>query len=211
MTQINILSGLSGAGKTAASESLEAHYNDNGTFCTSEELSDYVRFCYESAVSNGGIDDNELGEWAAKQKERHGNGYFAEGLSTEIKTPFPEADVVNVIGVRSPEEADVIREWFDDVRIITIWAAPDERYQRLVDREDGYSYDTFHERKDRELWDWGCIEFFTNDDYYDHIVPNNHDLDALDNAMKNIVNGTNIYTEPPFPEGLSKEHLGAYL
>lgn len=206
-TTVNLFVGLPGCGKSTACEVAEDVIDGSTEHV---EMSNYVRHAYEQEVG-GETGDNELGQWAAEKKEKNGNGVFARVLASSLSNPIPAAGTINVAGVRSPAEADAFRERFDDVRIITIWTLPDIRYERLQDREDDYTVREFNERKERELWDWGCIEFFTNEEYYDHIVVNNASEQGFESAITNVVLGTPLYTNSPFPVVLTKDEVSQHL
>lgn len=206
---VNIFVGLPGAGKTEACRITEDVTEGEAD---SFEVSTFVRNEYHREMGDG-VGDNELGRWAADKKDEHGNDYFVREMAETLADPYPPAEVVNIAGVRSPAEADAVRDVFgaEAVTIITIWTLPDIRYERLSDREGDYTHEEFSERKERELWDWGCIEFFTNEDYWDYIVPNNFGLDGFESSVKLAVRGTEAYTEYPWPDLPSKEHVAQYL
>lgn len=216
-TTVNVFVGLPGCGKTTACKMVRDA--EHGKSVTSHEVSAFVRREYEKEVGGRDVGDNDLGEWAATKKTEEGNGYFVREMAEELAEPFPVSDIINIAGVRSPAEADAIRGIFTDsaedesstvkrsshsataeVRIITIWTLPDIRLQRLKDREGEYTVEEFNERKERELWDWGCIEFFTNEDYYDHIIPNNWDERGLRTAVEIVIDGHDAYDHEPWPD-----------
>lgn len=211
---VNLFVGLPGAGKTAATETAE----DVLDGVTSHEVSDYVRYAYE-AETGGEAGDNELGRWAAEKKDENGNGHFVRELAVSLHGPVPASRNINIAGVRSPEEADAVRDVFgpSNVTIITIWTLPDLRFERLQSREGEYTVEEFEERRERELWDWGCIEFFTDPEYYDYIVPNNSELAVFERDIEHVLYAeeydfhTAAFQASPFPEGLSQEHVASYL
>lgn len=209
---VNLFVGLPGAGKSKGCEIAEEIIGDDETV-SSHEISDYVKYEYAAITDDvaSEVDDNELGRWADDMKTMKGMGHFAEGLAHQLRSPIPEASNINVAGVRSPAEADAFRDVFDDVTIISVWTLPDIRYDRLADREGEYTTEEFSERKKRELWDWDCIEFFTNENYYDYIIPNNHTKEAFRSSLELALRGTKAYTDEPFPVGLDQEQVGQYL
>lgn len=208
-SSVNLFIGLPGAGKTEACRITEdlIGWEDS---VDSYEVSTFVRNEYQVEVCDA-VSDNELGRWAAQKKAEYGDDYFVRTMAEELAEYDDAPDHINIAGVRSPEEADAIRDVFGDVTIITIWTLPDIRYERLEAREDNYTHEEFNERKERELWDWGCIEFFTNEDYYDYIVPNNFELEDFRSNLELVLRGTEAYTEQPFPDGLTQEHVAQYL
>jgi len=214
-----LFAGLPGCGKTVAAKAAKEvieKYHDRSV--STHEISDYVRYEYESNTGLGEISDNDLGNWAAQKKDRNGDGYFARRLATELlQDGVPKAENIVVAGIRSPEEAQAFRERFSTVVVMPIWTLPDERYKRLEAREGEYTYEEFNERKDRELWQWGCIDFFTKEDEYDHIIPNNYSEEKFETEVGYIVETylhdavPEMYVESPFPSDLSKRDVGQYL
>jgi Zeta toxin. len=112
-----------------------------------------------------------------------------------------------VSGVRSPEEAEAFREAFDNVTTVVIWTLPEIRYNRLTT-----DMDTFVDRKSRELWDWGCIEFFTDPDQYDYVIPNNYGKDEFVHIIDYLVDGNlERFQTSPFDDSMSKQKVGSFL
>lgn len=204
---VTLFIGLPGAGKTEACRIAEEAVEGEAD---SFEVSTFVRNEFQKEVGDG-VGDNELGRWAAEKKEEHGNDYFVRNMAERLADLTSVPENINIAGVRSPAEADAVREVFDDVTIVTIWTLPDVRYRRLNEREGEYSREEFEERKERELWDWGCIEFFWDENYYDHIVSNNWELEYFENDIRGVMKSDDIYTKPPWPVLPSKEHLAQYL
>lgn len=205
----NVFVGLPGSGKTTAAHVATEALDDAERY----EVSTYIRNVYqeETGKDDSALTDNELGEWTSEIKDEYGRGHFVQYLCDNISRTC-DASTVNIAGVRSPEEAAAIRAWFDESRFITIWTLPDLRYDRLSGRESEYSYQQFNERTERELFKWDCIKFFTDPDYYDHIVPNNFSIQGFENAIDQIVNGATLHTNQPWPEDMpSEEHVAQYL
>jgi hypothetical protein len=112
-----------------------------------------------------------------------------------------------VSGVRSPEGAEAFREAFDNVTTVVIWTLPEIRYNRLTT-----DMDTFVDRKSRELWDWGCIEFFTDPDQYDYVIPNNYGKDEFVHIIDYLVDGNlERFQTSPFDDSMSKRKVGSFL
>jgi dephospho-CoA kinase len=184
------IAGLPGAGKSLAAEHVQQFVNGEST---TTEMSDYVRACYEadhgrgsttrgdsgpnrgSAPRDDEVTDNELGAWAAEQKAEYGQGYFASRLAETWEDPDRPHTVVS--GLRSPEEATALRDAFGETStvILTIWTLPGLRFKRKYGadpRVDHPDWDTFIERRDRELYEWNCLDYFTGN-VSDFIIPNN--------------------------------------
>lgn len=212
--------GLAGSGKSVAREVLSGI----GEYPLTDEVSNYVRHRYNNATGDDDVDDNGLGRWAAEQKDEHGNGYFVNEWAKTIKCdqqaaheldkqPWTE---IGLAGVRSPEELDALRRHFTDVTSIVVWAKPDVRYERLTEREGkDMTRDVFHERQERELHDWGALTFFTDNNYYDYIIPNNgDDIASFQRDVELALTGSPIadkFKTEPWPDGLSEDHIPQYL
>lgn len=212
--------GLPGSGKSTALDVLK----DSSRFALGDEVSNYVRHRYHNETGEESEDDNSLGRWAAEQKEEHGNGYFVDEWSRTIKGDQQAAheldkqawDPIGLAGVRSPEELDALRKHFTDVTSVVVWAMPDLRFERLTEREGkDMTRDVFKERQERELHDWGALQFFTDNDYYDYIIPNNNKrMSAFERDVRLVLDGDPIadkFKTTPFPDGLSDEHISQYL
>lgn len=212
-----LFAGLPGCGKSIAAQRAYGALEQRKYHSVEKhELSDYVRSAYEKESGISGVGDNELGEWAAQKKTKRGDGYFARQLAEDISNS-PHADNIVVAGIRSSEEVHAFRERFDNVIVLSIWALPDERYTRLENREGEYTLEEFNDRKQRELWSWGCIDFFTDEKYYNHIIPNNFSQDKFLAEVEYIVESyaigdhPSIYKESPFPDHLAAREVASYL
>jgi len=196
--------GLQGAGKTCGAERAREQLTDT----TFVEFSDYVQGSFKRSkdyVEN--TNDNDLGSWAATQKAEHGRGYFAEGIAEYVENMNHTPQNLVVSGVRSTEEAEAFRETFDNVTTVVIWTLPEIRYNRLTT-----DLDTFVDRKSRELWDWGCIEFFTDPDQYDYVIPNNYGKDEFVHIIDYLVDGNlERFQTSPFDGSMSKQKVGSFL
>jgi dephospho-CoA kinase len=185
------IAGLPGAGKSVAAEYLADAILDGEA--TATEMSDFVRTKFEAsqgvaslsansktsrkfeAEHDDEVTDNELGAWAAEQKAEYGQGYFARQLAETWQDPDRPHTVVS--GLRSPEEATALRDAFGETStvILSIWTLPGLRFKRKYGadpRVDHPDWDTFIERRDRELYEWNCLDYFTGN-VADFIVPNN--------------------------------------
>jgi dephospho-CoA kinase len=207
--------GLPASGKSTALDVVSGM----GSYPMTDEVSNYVRFRYENEVG-GETDDNGLGRWAAEQKEEHGNGYFVDQWCRTIKGDQQAAheldakpwDPIALAGIRSPAELDALREHFTDVTSVVVWAMPDVRYDRITERDgDEMDRDVFEERQARELHDWGAKEFFLDRNYYDYIIPNNHDsVVRFERDVEMVVDENPIadkFKTVPWPDAWSDETL----
>jgi hypothetical protein len=210
--------GLAGSGKSTAAEIVTEYLNGLDEDATSTEVSDFVRTKYE-AEHDDTVNDNDLGAWAAEQKDAYGDGYFVR----EMAEAWDEPDRPHVVisGLRSPEEAAALRDVFGDehVTVVAVWTLPDVRFERKygdVPHEEHDEYDTFVERNERETYDWDCVEYFLEDGPADYIVPNNASEQLLAGRVKHIASYEVLTSdiEPqlayPFPES-ERAMVGQYL
>lgn len=218
-TPVYAFAGPLGTGKTLAMSIVDEEYDNAFT----DEMSNFVRHEYDRQ-NDDETDDNGLGAWAAEEKDEHGDGCFADGWAnmvysdiraTEETGQGQEWDAVAISGLRSPAELDALNKYFSDVTCITIWTMRDMRYERTVARDDDMDHDTFYERNKRELVEWDCLTYYTDEDYYDYIVPNNHsDIEKFERDIRLCVNGNKIadsFRSTPFPSGLPKENVLQYV
>ena len=186
-----VLAGLPGCGKSTAAHIIETELENNYEAATATEVSDYVRTKFEAAHDDGDVNDNGLGRWAAEQKQENGDGFFVRQMVQHWLSD--EAPHVIISGVRSPEEAEAVRDGFGDenTTVIAVWTLPDIRFERKygdVPSEDHSEWETFQERNEREIHEWDCLDFFVDADLYDYIVTNNQTVTALEIELNAIVN-----------------------
>lgn len=186
-----VLVGLPGCGKSTAAQKIvrEIEQGRKET-ATSTEVSDYVRALFKAETAGEDVNDNQLGRWAAEQKREHGNDYFVRGMA-ELWHGNDKPHTV-ISGVRSPAEAEAVRDVFgpENTTVIAIWTLPDERFERKYGEPpstDHPEWTTFQERNEREIHEWGCVEFFVNADLSDYIVTNNGSIAALRVELASII------------------------
>jgi len=207
-----ILIGPYGSGKSTVADMIaEEHDERVSTF----EMSDFVRTKFSEMFDGAGCDDNELGEWAANEKAVKGQDYFAREMAKTIKAPHTPH--VAISGVRSPEEAVAIRDVFDAAHVSTIavWTLPDLRFSRKYGSDkmsDPETVEEFQERNERELWEWGAVEFYARDSCHgaDYILPNHDSLNDLRNNVDRLLNGVGQFDVNPFPHD-DFERVAQYL
>jgi dephospho-CoA kinase len=201
------IAGLPGAGKSVAAQYLTESVLDGEA--TATEMSDFVRTKFEAEHGRGSatrgdsgpnrgsaprddeVNDNELGVWAAEQKAEFGQGHFARQLAETWQDPDRPHTVIS--GLRSPEEATALRDAFGETStvILAIWTLPGLRFKRKYGadpRVDHPDWATFIDRRDRELYEWNCLDYFTGN-VADFIVPNN------DNVTQFVAKLQDIYAQ----------------
>jgi hypothetical protein len=212
--------GLPGAGKSVAKEYAEHALKSNYEWAVTEEVSSFVRSEFERETAHSPLNDNALGRWAADMKDEHGNGYFVEEMARDHAA---HGHHVCISGVRSPAEAEALDDHLENVTVIGIWTMPHTRFERKYGdppTAEHPKYDEFIERKERELWDWGCVEFFDreSDSAADYVIPNNAEITEFEDNVRDVVLGViedeakgKEFTHFPFPEGLNQEQIAQYL
>jgi dephospho-CoA kinase len=214
--QVFALAGPLGCGKSTAAEMIADIIRHDGKFAQITEMSNFVRSEYNAYVGTESVDDNALGEWAAKRKEADGDGCFAHDLAV-----LHEDDGVELIvsGIRSPAEIDALEDVYgaENVTTLAIWTLPELRFKRKYGdtmHAQHEQFDTFMERNDRELSEWGCEEIYIDDDT-DFVIANNEDeinlqrqlLIAVDSVYGTILKNP---LKNPFEE-MKTEHVRSFL
>lgn len=102
----------------------------------------------------------EIGVWAAQQRELRGSGIIAELTADRIVERYDPSEVV-VDGLRSPDEVKVLKERFGTISVVLVTAPFDTRLRRLQargrDGEDAFDAEDLRER-DRREEAWGLSE-----------------------------------------------------
>jgi dephospho-CoA kinase len=200
------LAGLPGCGKSTAAEFIEDEIQSRGEEAVATEVSDYVRARFE-AEHDGEVNDNELGDWAAGVKAQNGPDHFVREMA-EAHVESGKHTVIS--GVRSPAEADAVRDVFGprNTAVIAVWTLPDLRFRRKYGATPSTEHDeweTFQERNERELHEWNCLDMFTGE--ADFIVPNNGEMERFEMALESIVReyvgdgslAAHLYSGSPLP------------
>lgn len=215
------LAGLPGSGKSTAAEMMRDELEHRFERATHTEVSDFCRALYEQE-HNDTTDDNDLGRWTAQLKDEHGRDYILREMSETLDADGRPHIVIS--GLRSPEEAEAVRDVFgqQNVSVIAIWTLPDLRFERkygAMPSEEHPKWDEFCERNEREIHEWGCLQFFLEDGPADYVVANNGDESQLEGKVASIVRHetgdtslmSQTMTSTPFPDGLSADHVASYL
>lgn len=215
-----VLAGLPGSGKSTVADIIAGEVTEGyGLDAVHTEVSDFCRVLYEEAHGDS-TNDNDLGRWTAEVKAEEGQDYFVRRMAeSHVES---DNDVTIISGARSPEEAFAVREVFDSTVVIAVWTLPDIRFERKygdVPHEEHPRWDEFCERNQRETFDWGCLDYFTDPSVYDYVLPNNGGIDQLEFIAGTIVReeigggskSAAVYQQTPFPDGLGREAVSQYL
>jgi dephospho-CoA kinase len=95
---------------------------------------------------------------ANEEREKHGAGIWAQRALPKLTETKMLVD-----GARSSMELDVFRHNFGDFFVLAIFASPETRHDRLMQRgrgDDGANIQDLYDRDRREL-KWGIGEAFT--------------------------------------------------
>ena len=116
-------------------------------------MGDLVREAH--AARGAEADGMTVGQFASSERETHGKDIWARRAIERMS-----GEVFLVDGCRSGDEVESYRMHGEDVVVLGIYASPDDRYLRLVERarEDApQSMEEFHARDAREIG-WGLAE-----------------------------------------------------
>lgn len=156
--------GLPGSGKSTFVSVAE----ENGI--PSVIMGDVVRDKAEKELDGENVTGQDIGEWATKQRDKHGEDIMA--VYTAERVNKLDTDIVVVEGVRSQFELDVFEE---EMHIETVYIKADfeTRLHRLQNRtddraelsENGVTVEELKKRDKREL-SWGLDDLINLESGY---------------------------------------------
>ena len=164
--QVMGISGLPGSGKSLVSDLA----SEKGAIIVS--MGDIIR---EEAKKRG----ESTKDTARNLRAEHGEYIVSELTIKKIKQLREKGNenVIIVEGIRSPHEVDMFKENFDDFIILSIFANPTLRFERLKNRmreDDSADYTEFKKRDQMEL-DFGIGTVIS---LSDKIIINESDLES---------------------------------
>ena len=174
------ISGLPGSGKSLVSEiALE-----KGAIIVS--MGDIIR---EEAKKRG----ESSKETAQNLRKEHGEYIVSELTIKKIKQLEKDEknQLIIVEGIRSPHEVDMFKENFNDFKVLSIFANPDLRFERLLERmreDDSKDYNEFKNRDQMEL-DFGIGDVIA---LSNKIIINESDLDSYIQEINNFFEEMNL-------------------
>lgn len=127
---------------------------------------------------------------AQKLREEHGKYIVAELTIAKVKTLIEKGDskLIIIEGIRSPYEVNLFKRDFKDFIILSVFANPSLRFERLKQRQradDSKNYDEFIKRDKMEL-DFGIGSVIA---LSDKIIVNESDLESYVKKINDFLNG----------------------
>ncbi|MBX7076794.1 MAG: AAA family ATPase [Methanobacteriaceae archaeon] len=183
------ISGLPGSGKSFISKYSE----EKGYLVTN--MGDVIR---EEAKKRG----EDTGTTATNLRLEHGQYVVAkftiEKVKNLIETAEDKENLIIVEGIRSPFEVELFKEDFPDFTLLSVFASPETRFQRITSRgrgDDTQDINAFRLRDKREL-DFGIGNVIATSDY---IIVNETTFDEynkkIDEFFDKILNHETIYLQ----------------
>lgn len=178
--QVMGISGLPGSGKSLVSDIA----TEKGAIIVS--MGDIIR---EEAKKRG----ESTKETAQNLRQEHGQYIVSELTIKKIKQLQKEGitNTIIVEGIRSPHEVDMFKENFDDFIILSIFANPKLRFERLQNRmreDDSKDYSEFKARDQMEL-NFGIGNVIS---LSDKIIINESDLDSYRDQIYEFLSEINL-------------------
>ena len=174
------ISGLPGSGKSLVSDIA----TERGAIIVS--MGDIIR---EEAKKRG----ESTKETAKNLRAEHGQ-YIVSQLTIDKIKKLQEDGIENTIiveGIRSPHEVDMFKENFDNFIILSIFANPTLRFERLLKRmreDDSHDYNEFKKRDQMEL-DFGIGTVIA---LSDKIIINESDLESYSEKIDEFLKQVNL-------------------
>ena len=174
------ISGLPGSGKSLVSDIA----TERGAIIVS--MGDIIR---EEAKKRG----ESTKETAKNLRAEHGQ-YIVSQLTIDKIKKLQEDGIENTIiveGIRSPHEVDMFKENFDNFIILSIFANPTLRFERLLKRmreDDSQDYNEFKKRDQMEL-DFGIGTVIA---LSDKIIINESDLESYSEKIDEFLKQVNL-------------------
>ena len=169
------ISGLPGSGKNLVSELAIK----KGAKIVS--MGDIIR---EEAEKRG----ESTKDTAKNLRKEHGDYIVAELTIKKVKKLIEEGNRQSIIieGIRSPYEVDMFKDNFDDFIILSIFANPKIRFERLLKRnraDDSTDYNEFKKRDEMELnFGIGTVISLS-----DKIIVNESDLKSYEKEIEEFL------------------------
>jgi dephospho-CoA kinase len=171
------VSGLPGSGKSFVSKIAVSY---GGAIVN---MGDIIR---EEAERRG----KSSGEVAIELREEEGDDVVAQRTISKINdiNRLDEDKKLFVIeGIRSLDEVELFKEKFDEFSLISVFASPKTRFNRLKIRNRADDYQSFDEFKKRDLREMG-FGIANVIAYSDFIIINENGIDAYEKQIDEVLN-----------------------
>lgn len=174
------VSGLPGAGKGSVSEIA----TQKGAMIVI--MGDIIR---EEAKKRG----EPTKETAKNLRKEHGPNIVAELTVKKIKKMQEDGFESSILidGIRSPHEVKIFKENFDNFIIVSIFANPEIRFERIKSRkreDDTTDYEVFAERDQNEL-DFGIGNVIS---LSDKLIINESDIESFEQEINEYLEEIDI-------------------
>ena len=174
------VSGLPGAGKGSVSEIA----TQKGAMIVI--MGDIIR---EEAKKRG----EPAKETAKNLRKEHGPNIVAELTVKKIKKMQEDGFESSILidGIRSPHEVKIFKENFDNFIIVSIFANPEIRFERIKSRkreDDTTDYEVFAERDQNEL-DFGIGNVIS---LSDKLIINESDIESFEQEINEYLEEIDI-------------------
>ena len=178
--QVMGISGLPGSGKSLVSDMA----TEKGALIVS--MGDIIR---EEAKKRG----ESTKETAQNLRAEHGEYIVSELTIKKIKEIQQQNKTHTIIveGIRSPQEVNMFKKNFDNFIILSIFANPKLRFERLLNRireDDSQDYNEFKRRDKMEL-DFGIGTVIS---LSDKIIINENDLESYQKEINSFFDEINL-------------------
>ena len=169
------ISGLPGSGKSLISDMA----SEKGAVIVS--MGDIIR---EEAKKRG----ESTKDTAQNLRKEHGDDIVSELTIQKIKNIKKEGkdNTIIIEGIRSHHEVEMFKENFDNFIILSVFANPKLRFERLLNRnreDDSKDYNEFVKRDQREL-SFGIGNVIS---LSDKLIINESDLESYENKINEFL------------------------
>ena len=175
------VTGYPGSGKSTATDYLEGKV-------PIVVMGNIVRRLAKDRANISAENGREVGQWATKTRETHGDTIFAEETCSIIQDKYSESDKVVIDGIRSVEELTVFEQAFEDVTVIYIHTPFELRFKRITERgrdaeESEYTKKDLQKRDEQEK-QWGLEGIV---DQADVRIDNTDSLSDFYNELESVI------------------------
>ena len=177
MKHIIAIVGMPGAGKSEASSFFK------------QKSIPVVRFgeITDEGLSLRGLPKTEANEKAFRENIREELGMAAYAIKAEAKivATLESSDIVAIDGLRSYEEYEYLKDKFNNLQLLAIYASPQIRHERLNERKERSL--TIGESNKRDVAEILNLHMGPPIALADHLIKNEATLEDLHNKLENYL------------------------